>query len=87
MAKSKYEVIKATRRPLSAIEAAGRKMRFGRQGALRVSDPGVAAEINAKYGGDVTVTKIDVRPKDERKTYTIPGLPWHKYDEKGNRID
>ena len=85
--KHKYEVIKATIRPdFKAVEAANKKMRFGRQGAFRVSDPGVANEIKAKYGHDVTVTRIDVRPKDQRKTYTVPALPWQTYDEYGRRV-
>ena len=83
----KYEVIKATIRPgFNQVESGGRKMRFGKMGALRVSDPGVANEIRSKYGTDVTVTRIDTRPKDQRKVHTAPALPWQVYDENGRRI-
>jgi hypothetical protein len=85
--KNKYEIIKATIRPdFKGVEAGGKKMRFGKQGALRVSDPGMANEIRSKYGTDVTVTRIDTRPKDQRKTFTAPAFPWQTYDENGRRI-
>ena len=61
-------------------------MRFGKQGAFRVSDPKLAHDIEQIGGPEVTVTKIDTRPKDQRKMFTNPGMPFAKYDEFGRRI-
>lgn len=84
-----YEVINATTRPV-VVDAAGKKMPFGKLGAFRVKDPGVANEIRAKYGRDVTVTKINAIHADERKLHPnriiSPGMPWHKYDDFGRKV-
>lgn len=84
-----YEVIKAVRWPVD-IEVNHKKMPFGKLGAFRVRDQGVANEIRDKYKGDVTVTKVNTRPVMEKKLHpnriTSPGMPWHKYDELGKII-
>lgn len=75
-----YEVIQAVRRPVN-VEVDGKQMPFGKDMAMRVKDPGVADEIRAKYGGDVTVTRIRYpRPADfgHRYFFAIPAMPWHK---------
>jgi hypothetical protein len=88
----KWTVIKATKRPVE-VNIGGKPMRFGRDGAFRVSDPGVAAEIRKEYGdkGDVTVTRMrspqPISDRGHRYFFgMMPPLPWHHYDENGRRI-
>lgn len=83
-----YEVIKATQRPMTGLELNGKKMKFSRQNALRIKDRAQAKDIEQKYGEDVTVTPIEVTSEPGHKyRFTAPGMPWHKYDELGRRID
>ena len=84
----KWEVIRATRRPLESIEVDGKKMKFGKDGAFRVSDEGVAAAIREEYAkkGDVTVTRIRYPGAHDRGHYYFwggwPEMPWKKKKEK-----
>ena len=77
----KWEVIKATTRELDALDVDGKQMRFGKDGAFRVTDPGVAAAIRQTYGrrGDVTVTRIrypHVSDRGHTYLFSVPALPW-----------
>ena len=89
MADRQYEIIKATTAPLE-VQIEGKKMPFGKLGAFRVKDPGVANAIREKYDRLVTVTGINTTPIIERKLHSSkivsPGMPWHKYDQLGKRI-
>lgn len=89
MADRQYEVIKAVTNKVN-VEIGGKKMPFGKLGAFRVKDPGVANAIRQKYGRQVTVTGINTTPKMERKLHpnriVSPGMPWHKHDEFGKII-
>jgi hypothetical protein len=63
-----------------------------------VKDAGLARAIDQEYGprrggtGDVMVVECDNNHLHEREnvghhyTFQVPALPWHKYDEDGNRI-
>ncbi len=57
-------------------------MPFGRDGAFRVRDSGIAEEIKTKYGGDVVVSKIrypDVHDRGHRYFFgMIPEMPWKR---------
>ena len=81
-----HEVIQAVRRPVH-VKVDGKYMPFGRDGAFRVKDPGVAAEISAKYGGkngDVTVTKVKyphISDRGHKYFFSVPELPWKKEKE------
>ena len=80
-----YEVIQAVQRPVN-VEVDGKQMPFGREGAFRVRDSGVAKEISARYGGkmgDVTVTRVKVphvADRGHKYTFVVPALPWHEED-------
>ena len=81
-----YEVIQAVQRPVN-VEVDGVSLPFGREGAFRVRDSGVAKEISARYGGkmaDVTVTRVKVpgeADRGHRYFLTVPALPWHEDED------
>ena len=78
-----HEVIQAVTRPVN-VEVDGKQMPFGRDGAFRVNDSGVAEAIRAKYDGEVTVTKVKVphvADRGHKYFFAVPALPWHKDEE------
>ena len=78
-----HEVIQAVRRPVN-VEVDGQEMPFGNLGAFRVKDSGVADEIRAKYGRDVTVTRIKhphVSDRGHCYFFSVPALPWHEEED------
>lgn len=87
--KKLWEIVKASKRPLEGIAGSGRELRFGKQGAMTVSDPGLAHEINQKYGntrtgtGEVFVIETDDRPKEagHRYLFSMPQMPWKQEQE------
>ena len=87
-AEHKWEVIRATRRDLPGLDVDGKQMKFGKDGAFRVNDEGVAAAIREEYAkkGDVTVTRIRYPGAADRGHYyffgQLPEMPWKK--ENGN---
>ena len=80
---AKYQVIKATQRPIKQVEAAGRVLPFGKAGGFEVSDAGIANEIEAKHGGpggDVVVIP-DLSNREHGHKYffgQMPEMPWKK---------
>ena len=90
-AKKKWMVIKAVKdQDFKGVEIDGKMMKFGKDGAFRVSDPAVANAIRQKVGMTATVTGFrHPDAADGGHTYffgCMPAMPWHKYDEYGNRI-
>src|SRR3990167_3167092 len=86
-AEHKWEVIRATRRDLPGIEVDGKQMTFGKDGAFRVNDEGVAAAIREEYAkkGDVTVTRIRYPGAADRgHRYFFGGWPLAPWKENGN---
>ena len=86
-AEHKWEVIRATRRDLPGIEVDGKQMKFGRDGAFRVNDEGVAAAIREEYAkkGDVTVTRIRYPGAHDRgHRYFFGGWPLAPWKDNGN---
>src|SRR4030067_854439 len=87
----KWEVIRATRRDLPSIDVDGKQMKFGRDGAFRVNDEGVAAAIREEYAkkGDVTVTRIRYPGAADRGHYyffgQLPEMPWKKENGNGEK--
>lgn len=77
-----WEVIKASKRPFSGIAGSGRWMEFGRSGAFKTSDAGLAREIDTKWGleggtGEVVVVEKEDRPEmGHRYMFTMPEMPW-----------
>ena len=88
-AEHKWEVIRATRRPLESVDVDGKQMKFGRDGAFRVNDEGVAAAIREEYArkGDVTVTRIRYPGAADRgHRYFFGGwieAPWKRSKDNG----
>ena len=81
-----YEVIQAVQRPVN-VEVDGKEMPFGRDGAFRVRDSGVADEIRAKYSakkGEVTVTRVKyphIADRGHKYFFAVPAMPWHKDED------
>jgi len=86
----KWEIVKATIRPLKELEVGGRRIRFNRNGIAETFDAGLARDIEAKHGwkrtGDVVINEIDYEdPSRERGhvyTFTVPDLPWKRKRKK-----
>lgn len=86
-----YEIIRATQRPMPALDVDGRELKFRPNGMMRVKDRGLAMAARDLYKGEITVTKCNVpSPADigHRYTFSTPrrGMPWARYDEFGKRI-
>jgi hypothetical protein len=92
--KKSYEIIKSSKRsaPIKGLQVgagAHREMKFDKSGRMVVHDPGVAAEIDKKYGHDggskdvVVVPVDDLRPENKgsrtrsRRVFVI-NAPWKK---------
>ena len=78
-----YEVVKSTRKDIKGISVDGKQHLFGKDGAFRVNDAGVAREIDEAHGlegGDraVTVMKVPVRDKIHRYAFSMPRGNWKK---------
>jgi len=86
----RWMVVKAIKDPdFKGVTVNGKQMKFGNKGAFRVHDEGVANEIRQLVGDNATVTRFaNPHPSDggHRYFFTSPGMPWHKYDDEGNRI-
>ncbi len=78
----KYQVIKATKKPIKSVEAAGVNLPFGRQGGFEVSDRAIAEEIEARHGGkggDVVVIPREHHEPGHRYFWGAwPEMPWKK---------
>ena len=86
-AEHKWEVIRATRRDLPGLDVDGKQMKFGKDGAFRVNDEGVAAAIREEYAkkGDVTVTRIRYPGAHDRgHRYFFGGWPLAPWKDNGN---
>lgn len=81
----KYAVIKATQRTKD-IRIDDRVLNFGdKSGGLVVRDPGLAAEIEAKYETtrDAVVIRQPDREAGHRYTFTVPEMPWKRGKKNG----
>lgn len=85
-----HKIVKATQRPMEAIEVDGRHLDFNQQKvAFDVKDPGLVREIEARYGpkgqlmpGQVTIGPLHTEPeKHHPRTFAVPRLPWKKYED------
>jgi len=87
----KYIVLDATRERKKGIQTSKGLLKFDKQGRMMVKDPTLAHEIRTSEVGkrDVTVSRVrfpSVHDRGHTYFFTSPGMPWHKYDENGNRI-
>lgn len=90
--KKKWTVVKAIKDSnFTGVNIDGKMMKFGRDGAFRVSDPMVAEAIRQQVGSDAVVTRVRYPDHADRgHTYffgAMPAMPWHVYDEYGRRVD
>lgn len=90
--KKRWMVVKAVKDPnWKSIVIDGKEMKFGRDGAFRVNDPGIAEAIRKEVGNRATVTRFrnpdPVSDRGHRYFFgQMPAMPWHRYDEFGRRI-
>src|SRR3990167_4592235 len=88
-----YEVIKATRNENFQVEVGGKVLPFGRLGNFRTSDPGVAREIEKRWGSytkgatkEVVVAEVEHARDFElghRYTFAMPVMPWKRCKNDG----
>ena len=84
-----YEVIKTSQAPrgeFDRVEVDGKEYKFGRSGAMRLTDKAVAMDIKQALPNDVLVYEVDDVPtsreeKDHKGFHAVPKLPWHKDEE------
>lgn len=86
--------IKATTKPTESVNIDGNEMKFSKKnGSFMTKDPGLAREIEARYGkkGEVvpqetvTVPIYNAGREDgHHYTFTVPEMPWKKDKEKDN---
>jgi len=78
---------------LKSVKTSKGDLEFDKYGRFMVSDEALAHEIRTSDQGkaDVTVTRVRYPDEvDKGHTYffgQMPPMPWHKYDEQGNRIE
>jgi hypothetical protein len=85
----RFEVIKATTKPIDGIDVGGKHYKFGPNGAMYLSDSGVAAEIEQVYGhrkgnGDVTVSPVEFREHGHNYFFGAPNTK--EYRDNFDRI-
>lgn len=98
---TQYEIVKARRNVGDHLDLGdGKQLNLAKIGPTIVKDHGVAMAVEQKYGrdkrgarsGDVLVIPVDNNHRHEDPhglthwTFTVPTLPWAKYDELGRRI-
>lgn len=76
--RAEFEVLPVHRNSPTEIEIDGRVMRAGRSGAFKVSDYGLAKEIDARYGhdkgGDKSLLLVPVQKRqdpDHARTFRV----------------
>jgi hypothetical protein len=99
--KERYEIMpRKINTPKVLILDDGRKVKLASQGATVIKDAGLARAIDQQYGldkrgrrlGDVLVIPVDndhlhaPGEAGHRFTHSIPALPWHRYDNSGQRV-
>jgi hypothetical protein len=85
-----HKIIKATQRPMEAIDIDGKHLDFNQQKvAFDVKDVGLVREIEARYGpkgqlmpGQVAIGPLHTAPEQHHaRTFSVPRLPWKHYDD------
>lgn len=80
--KKVFEVIKATKDPITAIDVDGEVMKFGKHDAFVVHDEGKARFIEETYEkhGDVVVCEVDSAGKQHARRVFSINAPWKGKD-------
>lgn len=96
-----YEILPSRKNTPQVLTLSdGRKVPLAKRGPTVIKDAGLAKAVDQEYGrarhawrgGDVVVMEVDNNHLHEPEnrghcyTFTVPALPWHKYDENGKRI-
>lgn len=89
-----YEFIKADKSNFNAIEVDGKVLKLGKKtGAFTTHDPGLANEINARYGwgkgkqGPLIMNTVDTEsPRRRVKMFSMPLAPWKRKREADDGI-
>lgn len=76
--------------PGDAIQTSAGALKFNHEDRMAVKDEALAREIQQQYPQELAVTRVNANsPADRGHRYhfgQMPAMPWHKYDENGNRI-
>jgi hypothetical protein len=96
--KKTFEIVKAGKKNSLKLDD-GRVVKFKKNGTFHTDDAGLAKAINERYGhetkrgdGSAVVCELEkynetrLRTRKEAFAFTVPALPWHRYDEEGKRI-
>jgi hypothetical protein len=83
-----WMVVKATTDPtVQGVATAKGNLRFGKDGAFKVSDPGLANEIRETVGMNATVSRVSkVKAADRGHRYffgSLPEMPWKRKKNHG----
>ena len=88
--KMKWIVQPATEKIERVIHTGAGDLQTDNLGRCMISDPVLANEIRQTHRKDLAVSRIFTNdPADREHKYffgQLPALPWHRYDENGNRI-
>ena len=83
----KYMIVKAQPNDTDGVKFQGQDMKFGKSGAMIVSDKGKSEEINNALGyngsNEVVVAPHHGAGRDpiHKTHFTVPDLPWKKKEK------
>jgi len=81
---------KGTLDPGESIQTSKGELQFNHEGRLVINDQSLAREVQQQYPRELAVTRVRYpAPADRGHRYhfgQMPAMPWHRYDENGNRI-
>lgn len=76
--------------PGDSVQTSKGALKFDEQDRLAVKDPALAREIQQANPRELAVTRVrQTHHSDTGHRYhfgQMPAMPWHRYDENGNRI-
>jgi len=76
--------------PGESVQTSKGALQFNDEGRLVVRDPALAREIQQANPRELAVTRVRYPNQADRgHRYhfgQMPAMPWHRYDENGNRI-
>lgn len=85
----KFLVMNAEKTPKEGLWLGNEFLKFSPKGRMVIHDEVKAREIQKQHPWELVVARVnDPHPADRGHTYffSIPGMPWHKYDENGMRV-
>lgn len=83
-------IVTNARKGAKSVSLGSEVFKFGKNGAFLMQDEKKARELQDEHHGEIAVTRVRrPGPADKGHKYffgSMPAMPWHKYDENGNRI-